>query len=286
MEANLPQVLVSPIRLGALQLSHRLVVAQDVRTAARPEGSAPARDLEKLASHVAPGGLVICAARPEVPHALQDAVPGLHTAAQVNHWIEVTQTMKSHGAIVVAQLGNGAHEGATLDADEIDAVLDAYRTAAESAGDAGFAGVELRASQGTLGERLLWADVRVPESLRIDMVEALLATWNPDRVGVALAVPQAQLVKQGYARALTPLAQLPLAYLRFIMGRSCALHDADATLDAVRSLFRVAIVLSGELSPAEAARLVSSGMADAVGIGCAPGSAEVAQQGGGRPDIG
>ena len=223
-----------------------------------------------------PGGLVLFAAAPLAPTPASAAIPGIHNAVQVNHWREVTAAVRSRGGIAIAQLGDATRShGRPPDLDEIDAALDAYRNAAENAGDAGFEGVELLASQGSLAECLLWpgrascpgcSDVPGPGGLLVAAAEALIGVWNADRVGVSLPLPGELPVRRGYAQVLVSLADLGLAYLHLVMQRTHRPGDTGAVLGALRSTFGGGVILSADLEPAIAAQLVASGAADAIGF--------------------
>jgi len=185
--------LFTPLQLGPLTLSHRVVMAPLTRMRAGPEGNVPtALNALYYAQRATPGGLLIAEATPVSwqghghPH-----VPGIHTAAQVAGWRRVTDAVHAKGGYIVLQLwhtGRVSHsshqpdraapvgpsaiaaQGTTIDADwksvpyempraldtaEMPALVDSWRQAAANAMQAGFDGVEIHGANGYLLEQFL-----------------------------------------------------------------------------------------------------------------------------------
>jgi hypothetical protein len=181
--------LLSPLRLGAFELAHRAVVP--ARCSGLPMAQMPAH----YARFSTPGGLLIVEATLVSPAGPADAaLPGIHTAEQVNHWRAVSAAIHAHGGIALLQLSLSAIEREALrqrDDDAIDRVLHALRNGAENAGDAGFDGVELLDSGGELVE---------------EMLATLAGVWGGERVGLCSAADP----REG-----------PVAYLHRKQVRSC-----------------------------------------------------------------
>ena len=185
--------LFTPLTLGPLALSHRVVMAPLTRMRASPDGNVPtALNALYYAQRATPGGLLIAEATPVSwqGHGHPN-VPGIHTAAQVDHWRHVTDAVHARGGYIVLQLwhtGRVSHsshqpdraapvgpsaiaaQGTTIDADwksvpyempralelaEMQPLVDTWRQAAANALRAGFDGVEIHGANGYLLEQFL-----------------------------------------------------------------------------------------------------------------------------------
>ncbi|MEW2410944.1 alkene reductase [Streptomyces griseoviridis] len=174
------QPLLQPVRLGALDLPNRVVMAPMTRARADNEELAPTALHATYYSQRAGAGLIVS----EGAWVSTDAigfvnVPGLYTDAQTAGWAKVTEAVHSAGGRIVSQLGHvGAvshpdyhggrlpagpsavnpHEMSftpegpkdtvtprALSASEIAATIGAYRQAATNALRAGFDGLEIHA---------------------------------------------------------------------------------------------------------------------------------------------
>lgn len=69
-------------------------------------------------------------------------VPGLYDAESVNRWRTDVDAAHARGETIIARLWHPV-SALVADADAEDAMVDAYRVAAEGASDAGFDGVAL-----------------------------------------------------------------------------------------------------------------------------------------------
>ena len=185
--------LFTPLTLGPLTLSHRVVMAPLTRMRASPDGNVPtALNALYYAQRATPGGLLIAEATPVSwqGHGHPN-VPGIHTAAQVAGWRGVTDAVHARGGCIVLQLwhtGRVSHsshqpgraapvgpsaiaaQGTTIDADwksvpyevpralelaEMSPLVDSWRQAAANALRAGFDGVEVHGANGYLLEQFL-----------------------------------------------------------------------------------------------------------------------------------
>lgn len=185
--------LLSPLRLGAVQLSHRVVMAPLTRMRAAPGTNAAWRvHAEYYGERASAGGLLVAEAS-QISQQGQGypSTPGCFTAAHAAGWRETTRAVHARGGRVFLQLwhvGRVSHEcfqpgggapvsasavpaagqallpgGALADfpapralaAAEIPGVVDDYRAAAAVAKDAGFDGVELHAANGYLLDQFL-----------------------------------------------------------------------------------------------------------------------------------
>jgi N-ethylmaleimide reductase len=184
--------LFSPIQIGAIDLSHRVVLAPLTRMRADVPGNVPndlmAKYYEQRASE---GGLMITEATFISPSGNGGyASPGIFTDAQVVGWREVTDVVHAKGARILLQLwhvgrqshvdlqpngqppvapsaiqaevrallANGPALGSmprAIELSEIPGLIDEFRTAAERAKEAGFDGVEVHGANGYLIDQFL-----------------------------------------------------------------------------------------------------------------------------------
>jgi N-ethylmaleimide reductase len=191
--ARMP-TLFDPIRVGALDLASRIVMAPLTRCRAGP-GQVPTELMRtyyaQRADPATGAGLIVSEATQVCPEGQGYLdTPGLHSAAQVAGWRRVTDAVHARGGRIVAQLwhvGRISHVSLqplgrapvsssaitanvktrtaagrepvspprALATDEIPGVVEQYRRAALNALDAGFDGVEVHAANGYLIEQFL-----------------------------------------------------------------------------------------------------------------------------------
>ncbi len=186
------QALLSPLRLGALDLAHRVVMAPLTRMRAAQPGNLPhALTVEYYRQRASKGGLIITEGSQTSSIAQgMPATPGIHSEAQMQGWSAVTQAVHAEGGLIFLQLwhvGRISHSsllgGASpvapsaiaapgnaftatferapfetpraLETAEMAAVIEDYAQAARHAQQAGFDGVEIHAANGYLLEQFL-----------------------------------------------------------------------------------------------------------------------------------
>ncbi len=188
--------LFDPLRMGALELPNRIVMAPLTRS--RSPGGIPGPHAAHYYAQRAGAGLIVSEGVAISPQAHGYAsVPGLYTAEQRRAWREVTDAVHAAGGRIVAQLwhvGRISHVGLQPDgaaplapsaiaaetrtylidprgrgdfvpvstpralaAEEIPGVAEQYARAAESAREAGFDGVEIHGANGYLIDQFLRA---------------------------------------------------------------------------------------------------------------------------------
>lgn len=185
--------LFSALDLGALHLSHRVVMAPVTRMRAEVPSHAPGEAAPLYYSQRASQGGLIISEASQVSQQGQGvpASPGIYTDAQVQAWRRVTDAVHDKGGQIVLQLwhvgrishrshqANGelpvapsavAPDGQAMTSDfsrtpfeipralrtdELPDIVDDYRRAARHAHAAGFDGVEIHAANGYLLEQFL-----------------------------------------------------------------------------------------------------------------------------------
>lgn len=182
--------LMTPVRLGAMELSNRVVMAPMTRARAGVERIPN----EIMATHYAQragAGLIITEASQVSPQGTGSAfTPGIHTAEQVEGWRRVTEAVHARGGCIALQLwhvGRVSHtslqEGGidpvapsavqgtistftmqgfeptspprALEEEEIPGVVDQFRRGAALAMEAGFDGVQIHGANGYLVDQFL-----------------------------------------------------------------------------------------------------------------------------------
>jgi N-ethylmaleimide reductase len=185
--------LFSPVRLGALGLRHRIVMAPMTRSRATRQGLATDLMREYYAQRSAAGMIVSEGIVVSRQGAAYPRVPGLYSAEQAASWAPALEAVHARGGLLVAQLwhvGRQSHSSAQpdgkppwapspipirgqrfrtregripyetprrLSAGDIRRVIGEYADAAARALDAGFDGVELHGANGYLIDQFLHA---------------------------------------------------------------------------------------------------------------------------------
>jgi len=185
--------LLTPFKMGSLELKHRIVMAPLTRMrAGQPRNVPTALNAEYYGQRATDGGLIIAEATQVCPSGQgYPATPGIHSDEQVKGWREVTSAVHARGGSIFLQLWHvgrishssfqpdgglpvapsavsapGNHFTASweqvpfeipraLETEEIAGIIDAYRKAARNALAAGFDGVELHGANGYLIEQFL-----------------------------------------------------------------------------------------------------------------------------------
>ncbi|HGH4624786.1 TPA: alkene reductase [Enterobacter hormaechei] len=184
--------LFSPLKIGPLELAHRIVMAPLTRMRASQPGNVPySLNVEYYRQRASAGGLIITEGSQISPTAQgMPATPGIHSEAQIDGWKTVTEAVHSRGGLIFLQLwhvGRVSHssllEGKSpvapsaiaapgnaftatfgrvpyetprpLTMAEIAAVVGDYARAARNAQQAGFDGVEIHGANGYLLEQFL-----------------------------------------------------------------------------------------------------------------------------------
>lgn len=222
--------LLEPFSLGDLDLPNRAVMAPLTRNRAG-EGNAPVALNAEYYRQRASAGFIISEGAQVAPKGQgYPHTPGIHSEAQVEGWKKVTEAVHEAGGRLFLQLwhvgrishtsyhggekpvapsairaaGEGFSAGGeevpfsaprALDTEEVPAVAEQYRHAAENAKRAGFDGVEIHAANGYLIDQFLRSGTnhrtdRYGGSLEgrtrflLEVAEAVAGVWGAGRVGV------------------------------------------------------------------------------------------------------
>lgn len=186
--------LFNPLRLGAVELAHRVVMAPLTRLRSRQPGDVPhALNAAYYGQRASRGGLIITEATDISPQARgYPGAPGIYSSDQIAGWREVTQSVHQRDGLIFLQIwhtgrvshssmqpGGGLpvapsslsvtgmkHMDATgasvefetpraLEQHEIETIIADFRQATINARDAGFDGVEVHGANGYLIDQFL-----------------------------------------------------------------------------------------------------------------------------------
>jgi N-ethylmaleimide reductase len=187
--------LFSPIQIGAIDLSHRVVLAPLTRMRADLPGNVPNDLMAKYyGQRASRGGLLITEATFISPAGRGGyASPGIFAEAQVAGWRKVTDAVHAKGARILLQLWHAGRQShvrlqpdgqapiapsaiqaevrallpsgpaigsmpRAIELSEIPGLVDEFRMGAERAKEAGFDGVEVHSANGYLIDQFLQAN--------------------------------------------------------------------------------------------------------------------------------
>ena len=182
-------LLATPLRVGALELPNRVIMAPLTRCRAG-EGRVPTELMAKYYEQRASAGLILSEATAVTPMGVgYPATPGIWSTEQVKAWRKITQAVHDKGGRIFLQLWHVGRisdphylDGATpvapsaiapeghvsgirplkpfvqpraLELNEIGGVVECYRQGAINAKEAGFDGVEIHGANGYLIDQFL-----------------------------------------------------------------------------------------------------------------------------------
>jgi N-ethylmaleimide reductase len=309
----------TPITVGDFDLPNRIVMAPMTRSRSDDDGLVPAYAADYYAQR-ADAALVISEATNISPQAVGYALtPGIWSDAQVQAWTPVVDAVHDRGGRFLLQLwhtGRISHpdlhsgdkpvapsairpegqaftkdgmkdhvEPRALDTDEVPAIVEDYRRAAENAKAAGFDGVEVHSANNYLLEQFVRDSSNrrddeyggsIENRLRLPLavVEAVVGVWGPGRVGIRLSPATTQpggtaldsTVMETYGTYLDRLSELGLAYTHFIEGVTYTTRESDDEVDfaELRRRSPGAYIGNNELSVEDAAQVLANGEADLI----------------------
>ncbi|ODO07024.1 hypothetical protein I350_04391 [Cryptococcus amylolentus CBS 6273] len=171
--------LLSPTKVGSLDLKHRVVMAPMTRNRASEDGIPSDYTATYYEQRATDGGLQITEGTIIAPEAGGLAnVPGIWNAQQVEAWKKVTGKVHEKGGSIVCQLwalgrvadpalvpkvyapsdipsSNGSRDLTVMSETDIDRFVEHYRKAAVNAVEAGFDGVEVHTGNGYLLDQFI-----------------------------------------------------------------------------------------------------------------------------------
>lgn len=317
-----PINLFRPIVVGELELANRIVMAPLTRSRSDERGRVPTFAADYYAQR-ADAGMVISEATNISPQAVGYAfTPGIWSQAQVEAWKPVVDAVHARNGIFLLQLWHTGrmshpdlHDGAppvapsavkaagqaftqngmkdmqtprALETEEIPAIVEDYRQAAENAKEAGFDGVEIHSANNYLLEQFLRDSTNLRDDayggtvenrlrLPVAVIEAVTEVWGPGRVGVRIApatkmpgeTPLDSDPMATYGTYLDRISVLGLAYTHVVEGTTRESREWPEEIDAaeLRRRSAGAYIANNELDVESAESLLADGEADLVSFG-------------------
>ncbi len=310
--------LFTPVQLGAVSLSNRVLMAPLTRCRADADHVPTALMAEHYAQRASAGLLIAEATMAMEGCSAFWREPGIYSQAQVAGWKKVTDAVHARGGKIFLQIWHGGrachpllNEGREpvapsaiaitndevhtpegkkaytvpreLRDDEIPAIIEGFRAAAENARLAGFDGVEVHGANGYLLDEFLRDGANRREGpyggpvenrarLLLEVIEAVAEVWGADRVGVRLSPLNSFNSMQdsdpvGLITWLSKrLSDYNLAYLHLMRSDFLGEQSADVTTPA-REHYRGNLILNMGYSGDEANGVIKSGQAEAVAFG-------------------
>ncbi len=310
--------LFDPLQVGDLLLPNRILMASLTRARAGRSHIPNALMAEYYAQRATAGLILTEATMVSADGCAFTGEGGLFDDACVAGWRLVTDAVHARGGRIMVQLwhpGRAAHsllnggvqpisatdrairgsristpEGEQdyetprrLARDEIAAIVEAFRTAAERADAAGFDGVQLHGAHGYLLDQFLrdgsndrhdeyGGSLANRSRLLLETVDAAISVVGAGRVSVRISplVPFNDMLDSNPAALVEHIAsELDARHIAFLEMR----HDnfvapAEQQLGTIaRAAFRGVLVSNGGYAQASASAAVASGAADAVAFG-------------------
>ena len=299
--------LLSPRRVGALELPNAMVMAPMTRMRAQEDGT-PKPVVADYYAQRASAGLIITEAAAAAPFgAGYGPMVGLFDEPHEAAWRAVTDAVHAEGGRIALQLwhvvrARGEEHGAgrpsnwvivdelrpeQLTLEEIRAVPADFGAAARRARALGFDAVEVHAGSGNLLDRFLrpstnrrtdayGATAADRARLLLESIAAVAEAVGSDRTGVKLSLSAPvdgrpdPAGREAFAYLLGRLADVALAYLhvnRVTDEDRARGAGDDITLEWVREHYSGTLLAAGEFDRDDAEHALASGLLDAVVFG-------------------
>jgi len=313
---------LQPYTLGDMQLPNRVVMSPLTRSRSSDDGVPPGFAADYYAQR-ADAGLVISEATNISAQARGYALtPGIWTQAQVESWQNVTRAVHKRGGHMFLQLWHTGrishpdlHDGAlpvapsaikpkgqaftndglkdhvtprALETDEIPAIVEDYRHAAQCAKDAGFDGVEVHSANNYLLEQFIRDSTNkrtdryggsLENRLRfpLEVVQAVTEVWGGGgRVGIRIS-PATTMPGETdldsdpmatYGTYVDALSKAGLLYIHDIEGVTQLSRDPSGVdFESLRNRFVGAYIANNQYNLKLAEETLAAGKADMFSFG-------------------
>ncbi len=306
--------LFDSITLGTLTLPNRVIMAPLTRNRSAGDGRVPTTQMRDYYVQRASAGLIISEATSVSPQGVgYPHTPGIWSDEQVEGWRAIVDGVHAAGGRMVSQLWHVGrmsdpvyHNGKppvapsavtpegtvsllrpvrpfvtprALETDEVIAVVEDFRTAAQNAKLAGFDGVELHGANGYLLDQFLQdgtnkrtdrygGSIENRARLMLEVTDAVASVFGSGRVGVHLA-PRGDAHDMGDSNPAETFGylvrQLDRRKIAFICVRESTVgHRYGA---ALRKAFGGAFIANEGYTLESAEAALAAGEADAVAFG-------------------
>lgn len=322
MEHRIASPILEPVVIGALQLKNRIVMAPMTRSRSDEQGVPPAYAADYYAQRAGAGLIVTEATNISAQARGYPRTPGIWTDAQVAAWRRVTDAVHRNDGKIFLQLWHtgrmshpdmqgGAlpvapsalrpegqirvHDGMkdfvtprALASDEIPAIVEDYRRAAEHALRAGFDGVEVHSANNYLLEQFVRDSTNqrtdryggtLENRLRfpLEVVKAVVDVWGAGRVGIRISpvttapgnTPLDSDTMTTFGAYVDALSALGLLYIHDIEGVTQSSREASdgTSFAALRRRFQGAYIANNQYTLPLAEEALAAGDADLFSIG-------------------
>jgi N-ethylmaleimide reductase len=316
--------LLEPFQLGPYTLKNRIVMAPLTRNRAGA-GNAPRSINAEYYRQRTSAGLIVTEATQISPQGVgYPDTPGIYSVEQVEGWKLVTRAVHEQGGRIFLQLWhvgrishpslqpNGelpvapsaiapegdamTYEGPqpfvtprALATDEIPALVEDYRRAAQNAMLAEFDGVEIHGANGYLLDQFLHdgsnqrtdqygGSIENRARFLLDVVDAVTQVWGSDRVGIRLS-PSGTFgsmfdadPKAVFTYVVEQLNRFQLAYLHLVEPRVTGNVDVEHPeinlgSDYFRPIYQGTIISAGGHNRETGEQALNSGVADLIAYG-------------------
>jgi N-ethylmaleimide reductase len=314
--------LLSPFNLRGLPLKNRMVMAPMTRSRAGQE-RLPNSLMEEYYAQRASAGLIITEATVVSTQGIGwHNTPGIYSNEQAQAWKIVVDAVHAKGTPIFLQLwhcGRASHSSfherdglpvapsaikikgdyihtpmgklpyetpRALETEEVSAIVEDYRRAAERARSAGFDGVEIHAANGYLIDQFLQSKTnhrtdRYGGSLENryrfldEIVSSISDVWTSTRVGVHLS-PNGNFNDMGspdfretFLYVAKQLSHHHIAYLHVVDGLAFGFHalGPQMTLKEFREVFEGPLMGNSGYNQETAEAAIRQGHADSISFG-------------------
>jgi N-ethylmaleimide reductase len=310
--------LFTPVQLGALTLDNRVLMAPLTRTRADADHVPTDLMVEHYAQRASAGLIIAEATMAMEGNSAFWREPGIYSEAQVSGWKRVTDAVHAKGGKIFLQIWHGGRachpllnggrvpvapsamaitndevhtpEGKKaytvpreLADEEIPAIIEGFKVAAENAKRAGFDGVEVHGANGYLLDEFLrdganhrkgpyGGPIENRARLLLDVLDVVTQVWGSDCVGVRLSpLNSFNSMKDSDPIALVTwlakrLNDFDLAYLHLMRADFLGEQQADV-VTPVREHYRGHLMLNMGYTGVEANTVIASGQADSIAFG-------------------
>jgi N-ethylmaleimide reductase len=317
-------MLFTPFRVGRYTLKHRVVHAPLTRLRSDPDDTPSAMMVEYYRQRASDGGLLIS----ESSHTMRSGRgylggPGIYEDRHIEGWKRIADAVHDKGGRIFMQIvhdGRQSHVDLTggtppvapsvvpfetqvitakgwvpqsphraADTAEVRLLIDAFRTAAERALEAGVDGVELHSANGYLADTFLQdgtnrrtdeygGSIENRARFTLEAARGMISVFGADRVGVRLS-PSGQWgaisdsnPQATFRYVVEQLDTLGLAYLHLIepriMGAETLDEDgAPVASEYLRRFFHGPIISAGGYTRDGAESALAKGSADLIAFG-------------------